>query len=93
MACNRSSPLNHAVFADDYVRIAEDSSRLVKADAVLRNIGAVFALVPLKPHRHPLHISAYVVATADLRHGGGCLIADVILGASVDSLISVVRGR
>jgi hypothetical protein len=30
--------LYHAIFTDDYVPVAEDSSRLVKADTVLHHI-------------------------------------------------------
>jgi hypothetical protein len=45
--------LGHAVFTDDYVRVAEYSSRLVEANAVLRDIRAILALVPLESHGHP----------------------------------------
>ena len=44
--------LDDAVFTDDYVRVAEDFSRLIKADAVLDNIRTVLALVPLEAYGH-----------------------------------------
>jgi hypothetical protein len=55
--------LDHTVFTDDYVRVAEDSSRLVKANAVLRDIRAILALVPLEAHRHYISRGIYSIAT------------------------------
>ncbi len=44
--------LDDAVFTDDYVRVAEDFSRLIKADAVLDKIRTVLALIPLEAYGH-----------------------------------------
>jgi hypothetical protein len=51
--------VDYAVFMDDYVGIAEDSTRLVKPDAVLDNIRALFALVPFEAHCHLISVLVY----------------------------------
>lgn len=46
-------PFYHPVFTYEQERIAEDLSRLLKADPVLQDIGPIFDDIPFEPHCHP----------------------------------------